>query len=44
MWKIEDEEETPMYLVQWDYKNSYYRISGRITRDEIENIIKDIVY
>lgn len=44
LWKIEDEEETPMYLVQWDYKNSYYRISGRITRDEIENIIKDIVY
>lgn len=44
LWKIEDEKETPTYLAQWDYKNSYYRISGRITRDEIENIIKDIVY
>ena len=44
LWKIQDEGETPTYLAQWDYKNSYYRISGRITRDEIENIIKDIVY
>lgn len=45
VWEIKDEEEEiSTYLAQWDYKNSYYRISGRITRDEIENIIKDIVY
>lgn len=44
LWRIEDEEETPMYLVQWDYKNSYYRISGRITEDEMKKIIKDVMY
>lgn len=40
LWEVQDEE----YLVQWDYKNSYYRISGKITKDEIEKIIKDVVY
>lgn len=44
LWKIEEGEENPTYLAQWDYKNSYYRISGRITEDEIKKIIKDIVY
>lgn len=44
LWKIEDQEETPMYLAQWDYKNSYYRISGRITEDEMKKIIKDVMY
>lgn len=44
LWRIEDEEETPMYLAQWDYKNSYYRISGRITEDEMKKIIQDVMY
>lgn len=44
LWKIEDEKETPMYLVQWDYKNSYYRISGRVTEDEMKKIIQDVMY
>lgn len=44
LWRIEDEEGTPMYLAQWDYKNSYYRISGKITEDEMKKIIKDVMY
>lgn len=45
LWKIKDEgEETSTYLAQWDYKNSYYRISGRITEDEMKKVIKDIMY
>lgn len=44
LWKIEDQEETPMYLAQWDYKNSYYRISGKITEDEMKKIIQDVMY
>lgn len=44
LWKIEEGEENPTYLAQWDYKNSYYRISGRMTADEMKKIIKDIVY
>ena len=44
LWKIEEGEENPTYLAQWDYKNSYYRISGRMTEDEMKKIIKDVKY
>ena len=44
LWKIEDKKETPTYLAQWDYKNSYYRICGRITEDEMKKIIQDVMY
>lgn len=45
LWKIEEEgDDNPTYLSQWDYKNSYYRISGKITEDEIREIVKNIVY
>lgn len=38
------ESENSIYLVQWEYKNSYYRISGKITEEEMRKIVKDIVY
>lgn len=44
LWKIEEGEENPTYLAQWDYKNSYYRISGRMAEDEMKKIIQDIMY
>ena len=45
LWRIQDEEDYyPTYLAQWDYKNSYYRISGKITEDEMKEIIKNIMY
>ena len=44
LWKIEEGEENTTYLAQWDYKNSYYRISGRMTADEMKKIIQDIMY
>lgn len=45
LWKIEaDGDEIPTYLVQWDYKNSFYSIFGKITKDEIVNIVKDVIY
>lgn len=35
LWKIQEEgDDSPTYLAQWEYKNSYYRISGKITKDE----------
>lgn len=43
LWKLQDEKGST-YLAQWDYKNSYYRISGRMTEDEMKKIIKDIMY
>lgn len=45
LWKIEEQEdELPTYLVQWDYKNTYYSFCGKIKEDDIINIVKDIVY
>ena len=45
LWKIQnDDDDLPTYLAQWDYKNSYYRISGKITQDELTEIIQNIVY
>lgn len=45
LWVIQDEEDSePTYLAQWDYKNSYYRISGKITKEEMRNIINDIMF
>lgn len=43
LWKISI-ENSDSYLAQWDYKNTYYRISGKITEDEIKEIIKNLVY
>ena len=45
LWKIQNEDDDlPTHLAQWDYKNSYYRISGKITQDELTEIIQNIVY
>lgn len=45
LWEIPDEGNSQStYLAQWDYKNSYYRISGKITQDEITEIVKNIMY
>ncbi len=46
LWMIneDDSNNSESYLVQWDYKNTYYRISGKITEDEIKEIIANLVY
>lgn len=45
LWRIEEEgDEEPTYLVQWDYKNSYYCIFGKMSEKEIEDIVKDVIY
>ena len=45
LWKIQDSDsENSTYLAQCEYKNSYYRISGKITEEEMRKIVKDIVY
>lgn len=44
LWEIQSDDGEPAYLVQWDYKNSYYRISGKITEEEIKEIVENLVY
>ncbi len=45
LWRIEEEEdEKPTFVVQWDYKNNFFEIMGKLNQEEIIDIFKNIVY
>ena len=45
LWEVlEEGDEQPTYILQWEYKNVYYELSGKILQTEMENIAKNIMY
>ena len=45
LWEIYEEgDEIPTYTLSWDYKNTYYELFGKLSRDEMELIAENIVY
>lgn len=45
LWEVMDEgDEEPTYILQWEYKNVYYELSGKIIENEMEQIAKNIMY
>ena len=45
LWEVMDEgDEKPTYILQWEYKNVFYELSGKILKDDMENIAKNIIY
>lgn len=45
IWEIyESGDIEPTYVLQWDYKNSYYELAGKIPVEEIRQIAKEIMY
>ena len=45
LWEVMDEgDEEPTYILQWEYKNVYYELSGKIIENEMEQIAKSIMY
>lgn len=45
LWKVMEEgDERPTYILQWEYKNVYYELSGKILKTEMENIAENIMY
>ena len=45
LWKIEEEgDELPVYLAQWDYKNSYFCISGKVQESDMRQIVENMIY
>lgn len=45
LWKIEEDgDDEPSYLAQWEYKNSYYKLSGKLGEEETTKILKKIMY
>lgn len=37
-------DEYPTYLLQWEYKNTYYELFGKISEEEMSNIARKILY
>lgn len=45
LWKVLDEsDKQPTYILQWEYKNVYYELTGKVSETEMENIAKNIMY
>lgn len=41
---LEEGDEQPTYILQWEYKNVYYELSGKISETEMEDIAENIMY
>ena len=45
LWEIYEEgDEIPTYTLSWDYKNTYYELFGKLSKEEMELIAENIVY
>lgn len=45
LWEVFDaEDEKPTYILQWEYKNVYYELSGKLLETEMEDIAVNIIY
>ena len=45
LWRVlEKGDKKPTYILQWEYKNVYYELSGKILETEMEDIAKNIMY
>lgn len=45
LWEVLDVgDEQPTYILQWEYKNVYYELSGKFLKEDMEDIAKNIMY
>ena len=45
LWKVQENgDEMPTYVLQWDYKNVYYELTGKISEAEMRKIAENIMY
>lgn len=45
LWKVLDEgDKRPTYILQWEYKNVYYELSGKLTEQDMRDIAANIIY
>ena len=45
IWKVQKEEdEEPTYILQWEYKNAYYELTGKISESEMVDIAQNIIF
>lgn len=41
---IEEGDSEPTYILQWQYKNTYYEVFGKLPKEEMVKIAKKILY
>ena len=45
LWKVMEEgDEQPTYILQWEYKNVYYELIGKLEEKEMRDIAENIMY
>lgn len=45
LWEIyEKEDKNPTYTLNWNYKNTYFELFGKLSKEEMELIAENIVY
>ena len=45
LWEVyEENDEQPTYILQWEYKNIYYELFGKLSKDEMVNIAEEIMF
>ena len=45
LWKIQENgDEMPTYILQWNYKNVYYELTGKVSEEEMRKIAENIMY
>lgn len=45
LWKVQEEgDEMPTYILQWNYKNVYYELTGKVFEEEMRKIAEKIMY
>lgn len=44
-WEVQEEgDEIPAYILQWNYKNVYYELTGKLSEQEMRKIAENIMY
>lgn len=45
LWEVYEEgDKQPTYSLKWSYKNVYYEFLGKLNKEEVEKIAKEIMY
>lgn len=45
LWEVkENDDKKPTYIGEWNYKNSYYEIIGKVKKEDLINILEKMVY
>lgn len=41
---MKDEDKKPTYVLQWQYKNTYYELLGKLPKEEVISLARKILY